>query len=353
VYEDLTYYFDTLYVLLFQMISTRSTPNIALIKYWGNRNDKLRLPAADSLSMTLDSPTIEVHAGPAEEISVTSFDANGTATVLEKKHAERFEKHLKLCNAYLGNAIRDSVQLEIRSHVPRSVGIASSAAVFSAIAKAYAASTNDPLSEEQISILARLGSGSAARSVLGGFVALENNESDEIDGAIARQIADENHWLLHDIILIPTQIEKQVGSSEGHAIAFTSPHYKKRILDIEKRQEECIDAILKRDFENLQRVSEEDCWDMHNVMSTSKPSLQYLSDETYRITDEIEELRDTEHLEVLYTMDAGPTVHCICTEGARSKVLAYAKEQKECQIIEAKVGGGAVLIEGQGACMKG
>lgn len=328
------------------MITTRSTPNIALIKYWGNRNDKLRLPAADSLSITLDSPTVEVTAGPADELEVISYDADGTVRELNDKQMSRFASHLSLCKRFLGPAaIPQSVRLEIRSNIPPAVGLASSAAVFSAIGKAYAAAAgNPPLTDEQVSILARLGSGSAARSVLGGFVALENNDSDEIDGAMARQIADENHWLLHDIVIVPSHDEKKVGSTEGHAIAFTSPHFKKRVSDVEKRQAECIDAILKKDFEKMQRMAEEDCWDMHNVMSTSKPSLQYLTDETYRITEEIEELRDSERLEVLYTMDAGPTVHLICTDAAKAKVLEYAKAQEGCTVYETKIGSGTQVL---------
>lgn len=329
------------------MIHTRSTPNIALIKYWGNRNDKLRLPAADSLSFTLDSPAVEVQAGPAEELEVISYNMDGSVRELHDNQVARFAKHLKLCKQYLGpEAIPQSVRLEIRSQIPPAVGLASSAAVFSAVGKAYAAAAgNPPLSDEQVSILARLGSGSAARSIMGGFVALENNDSDEIDGATARQIADENHWLLHDIVLVPSEEEKKVGSTEGHAIAFTSPHFKKRIADIgEYRYSECVDAILKKDFEKMQRMTEEDCWDMHNVMATSKPSLQYLTDETYRITEEIEGLREAENLEVLYTMDAGPTVHLICTDAARPKVLEYAKAQEGCTVFESKVGSGTVAL---------
>ena len=325
------------------MITTRSTPNIALIKYWGNRDDKLRLPAADSLSITLDGPTVEVKAGPSEELVIRSFNADGTERELEERHTKRFARHLALCKTYLGEGIPESVELEIHSNIPPSVGLASSAAVFSAVARAYAACTSD-LTYEQISILARMGSGSAARSIMGGFVALENNDSEEMDGAMARQIADENHWPLHDIVIMPTQEEKEVGSSEGHTIAFTSPHFKKRVADIPARQEQCIAGILEKDFEKIQEAAEADCWDMHNVMSTSKPSLQYLSDETYRITDEVEELRDSEHLEVLYTMDAGSTVHLICTEAAKPKILEFANAQKDCQIFEAKVGPGAQLL---------
>ena len=114
-----------------------STPNIALIKYWGNRNDELRLPAADSLSITLDGPTVEVSAESAESFSARSFEPDGSERTLTEQESSRLEKHFLLCKKYLDN-LPSSVSLEIRSHVPRGIGLASSAAVFSALAESYA-----------------------------------------------------------------------------------------------------------------------------------------------------------------------------------------------------------------------
>ncbi len=347
-------------------ITARSTPNIAFIKYWGNRNNDLRLPAADSLSMTLDTPSVEITIDHATMMSVRSFGADGTEKQLKEKDIARFARHLELTKTYLSqlalrpgsgqatrnpqsairNPIPGATSITVRSHIPSSIGLASSAAVFGCLAKAYAGLINDTiaLNDEQISVIARFGSGSAARSIYGGYAALIAGKGDEADSSHAVQIADENHWLLHDIILVPTQKEKDVGSTEGHALAWTSPYYKKRLQEIPRRQKECTDAILTKDFEKLQRVVEEDCWDMHNVMQSSTPSLKYLNDATYRITDAIEELRTSENLPVLYTMDAGPTVHLFCTDEARATVLAFAKEQKDCVIFEAKTGSGARIV---------
>ena len=321
------------------MIKVHSTPNIALIKYWGNRHDAYRLPAADSCSMTLDSPGVEVTVEHSPVFKLQSFLPDGTEKVLKEKDTVRIEEHLRLTKEFLAlrnlaDAIPESVSIVIRSAIPPAIGIASSDAVFAGLAKCYGAlvtgsvgalramplhtSGTLPLSEREISIIARLGSGSAARSIFGGFVSLANKqtsqqENDAIDSAYAEQIAPPSHWPLHDIIIVPTMEEKKVGSTEGHHMAHTSSLFPKRIEAITKRrQQECIDAILKKDFEALQSVTEEDCWDMHNVMQTQAPPLQYLNDETYRITEEIEDLRAQQHLPVLYTMDAGPTVHLFC-----------------------------------------
>ncbi len=332
-------------------VTATSTPNIAFIKYWGNRNNDLRLPAADSLSMTLDMPSVEITVDHADALSVQSFQPDGSEKQLKEKDIARFQQHLDLTKLYVSeiggeSAIPSSVSVVLRSHIPSSVGLASSAAVFACLAKAYAGLMKPAmdLSDEQISIIARFGSGSAARSIFGGYGALIAGDGNAMDASYGVQVADENHWLLHDIIIVPTQEEKKVGSTEGHALAWSSSQFKKRLGQMPKRQKECSDAIIGKDFEKLQRVVEEDCWDMHNVMQTSIPPLQYLNDETYRITEAIEELREREHLPVLYTMDAGPTVHLFCPDDAREKILAFANAQKGCRIFETKTGKGAMLL---------
>ena len=365
------------------MVIARSTPNIALIKYWGNRHDAFRLPAADSCSITLDSPGAEISVEHSPVFHLQSFLPDGTEKILKEKDTARIEEHLNLTKQFLStknlaDVIPESVSIVIRSAIPPAIGIASSAGVFAALAKCYAglisaASVGAPhpintasvgaqravplpdaihLTNRDISVIARLRSGSAARSIFGGFATLINKPDNlqpatcnTIDSAYAMQIAPETHWMLHDIILVPTMEEKKIGSTEGHHTAHTSPLFQKRIEAIAaRRQHICIDAILKKDFEALQQVVEEDCWDMHNVMQTQTPPLHYLNDETHRIVDEITDLREREHLPVLYTMDAGPTVHCICTEAALKAVQEFSHAQKDCRVFEAKIGHGATFI---------
>lgn len=331
-----------------------SAPNIALIKYWGNRNDELRLPAADSVSMTLNTPHVEVGVDHSEKLAVRSFEFDGREREMTMKHLLRFQKHLDLTKHYLshlglGDALPHSLAISIHSGIPPAIGLASSAAVFSCIAEAIAGlvkqKTRD-LTREEVSIIGRLGSGSAARSVYGGFVALVAGTGDDIDASKAELIAPAEHWTLHDIVIVPTIKEKEHGSTEGHSFAPTSPLFKQRVDDImNRRQKECIDAIRRRDFELLQKVAEEDSLDMHKVMKTSTPSLQYLSEDTYRIIDEVEVYRRMKHLPVLYTMDAGPTVHLICTEEAKDDVLHYAHSQEGCTVFVAKTGNGSHQME--------
>ena len=169
-------------------------------------------------------------------------------------------------------------------------------------------------------------------------------EGDAIGASYAKEIAPANHWKLRDIIIVPSHKEKETGSTEGHVLAHTSPLFEARLRAIPQRQKTCIEAIREKDFEKLARVSEEDCLDMHAVMASSTPALRYLSEETHRIIREIKELRAREHLAVLYTMDAGPTVHLICEESALPAVRGYASAQKDCTIFEAEIGKGSRVV---------
>jgi len=332
------------------MIHALSSPNIALIKYWGNRNDELRLPAANSLSMVLDTPTVKISVSPSEIFSVQSFKQDGSEAPQSEKSLTRLKKHWQLSKEFLrsihcSEGLPEDVSLEIHSGIPPAIGIASSAAVFSCLAEAYTALVKTKtLSREDVSILGRLGSGSGARNSFGGFVTLEN-KGDGIDGTVARQIANEDHWVLHDIILVPSQEEKKVGSTEGHALASTSPYFKERIAQIPRRMKECVDAIRTKDFEKLAVVSEEDALNMHHVMETQAPALHYLSSETHRIIKEINNLRKSDKLNVLYTMDAGPTVHLLCTEDSKKTIEDYAEAQKNCIIFKTKTGQSSRIIQ--------
>jgi diphosphomevalonate decarboxylase len=329
------------------MIRALSTPNIALIKYWGNRNDALRLPAADSLSITLGRPSVEVVVDKAETFAVKSFNVDGSEKMLSNKDIVRLKKHFVLVREYLqsigARGFPAAVSIEIRSQIPPSVGVASSAAVFSALGEAYAGFVSG-ISRRDVSVLARLGSGSASRSVYGGFVAMVAGHGDDMGTSYAEQIADEDHWQLHDVIIVPSHDEKKIGSTEGHALAQTSPLFEKRLREIPRRQRECIAAILNKDFEKLRLVSEEDCMDMHAVMQSSMPPLHYLSDETHRLVSAIKRLREQQRINVLYTMDAGPTVHLICDDAGLPLVRAFAAEQKGCTVFEAGVGSGSRLL---------
>lgn len=302
--------------------------------------------------MTLDTPSVDVTVDHADQLTIESFLVDGSKKELKEKDIARFEKVTNLTKNYLGtlgaaDALPLTLTLTLHSGIPPAIGLASSAAVFSAFAKAIAGLIKDQieLTDEQVSVIARLGSGSATRSIFGGYSTFVAGNGDGIGSGYGEQIADENHWLLHDIVIVPSVQEKKVGSTKGHASAHSSPHYAARVEAIRTRREpECIDAILTKDFEKLQQMAEEDALDMHHVMETQDPPLHYLNDVTHRIIGGIKELRSNQHLPVLFTMDAGPTVHLLCPDEAVEAIRTFAHAQEDCKIFEAKTGKGTHFV---------
>ncbi|HEY42475.1 MAG TPA: diphosphomevalonate decarboxylase [Anaerolineae bacterium] len=283
-----------------------ANPNIAFIKYWGNRDHALRIPCNGSISLTL---------GGLETQTTVTFDENLTSdhVFIDDRSASastsaRVSQHLDRIRLIAG--FKYCAKVESRSNFPVGAGIASSASAFAALTVAGTSAAGLSLQPIELSRIARLGSGSACRSIFGGFVEWHANETDE--DSYAEVLAPSNHWDLQDLIVIVNQEHKGVGSTEGHALADTSPLQNARVADAPRRLKECRRAILDRDFPSLASITELDSNLMHAVMLTSTPSLMYWYPETLQIMNEVTRWR-AEGYEVCYTIDAGPNVHCICT----------------------------------------
>jgi diphosphomevalonate decarboxylase len=199
------------------------------------------------------------------------------------------------------------------------------------------------LSKKELSRLARLGSGSACRSVPAGFVEWLKGENDESSYAIS--IASPEHWELVDCIAVVSEEHKPTGSSEGHQLADTSPLQERRIAGTEKRLEQCREAILRRDFEELAMVTELDSNLMHAVMQTSTPALLYWLPATVEIIHSIVQWR-AEGTPVFYTIDAGPNVHVFTLPGSASKITGQLEKiPGVIKVIEAHPGDKARLMD--------
>ena len=314
-----------------------SHPNIALIKYWGNLDNTLRIPANNSLSMTL---------GGLETRTTVSFDPDLDRDEIEidGREAEplaydRVVNHLDKIRALADIKTRSSVISH--NSFPAGTGIASSASGFAALTVAASSAAELSLSPKQLSILARHGSGSAARSVLGGFVELHSGPSS--DDSYAKQIASPDHWNLVDLIAVISSTPKEKGSTYGHTIASTSPMQAARVEDTPRRIELCRKAIIDRDFPALAQIVELDSNMMHAVMQTSTPPLLYIDAASIDVIKKIEVWR-REGLQVCYTLDAGPNVHCLCTHSSAPEVIERLMKIPEVlHIYQSGPGGGAVL----------
>jgi len=317
----------------------QAAPNIAFIKYWGNRDNALRLPSNGSISMNLD--------GLFTRTMVTFSASTRTDKLfLNKKpvHGPGLDRVTAMLDLVRGLAGLDQrAEVVSENNFPSGAGIASSASAFAALALASSKAAGLDLSERQLSRLARRGSGSASRSIPGGFVEWQVGADDE--DSIAFSIASSQHWRLVDCIAIVSSAHKKTGSTEGHAIAGTSPLQVARVTDTPRRLDLCRRAILDRDFDALASIVELDSDMMHAVMMTSAPALHYWQPASMTVMKAVQQWRG-ESLQACYTVDAGANVHVICPEKDASETAARLRKIAGVKdVLTARVGGPAKVIQ--------
>ncbi len=313
-------------------------PNIAFIKYWGNRDDALRLPANGSIAMNMAGletrTSVEFDLGLAED----EFILQGIRQAGIPQR--RVSDHLDQLRRRAGTSCK--ARVESGNNFPLGAGIASSASAFAALTLAAADALGLKLTERDLSILARRGSGSASRSIPDGFT--EWYAADEDERSYAESIATPDHWALVDWIAILNAGPKKVGSAEGNQIARTSPLQKARVADTPRRLEICRRAIHEKDFPSLTEILEEDTRLMHEVMRTSTPALTYLEPATLELMRMIPEWR-AGGLPVAFTIDAGPNVHCLCPEESSAEVERRLRGYPAVrQMLRARPGCGARIL---------
>ena len=313
-------------------------PNIAFIKYWGNRDSALRIPLNGSISMNLDALETRTTVRFDEFLSADRFILNGQAQA--GKPLQRVTTFMDVIRGLAYQQQFASVVSE--NNFPSGAGIASSASAFAALALAGSQAAGLNLPEKDLSRLARRGSGSAARSIPEGFVEWQAGYADE--DSFAYSIARPEYWNLVDVIAIVDPLEKATGSSEGHNLAATSPLNKLRQNGVDDRLAICREAILHQDFTAFAEVVEADSNWMHAVMRTSNPPLYYWRPFTEVILWQVVEWRKAGHA-VCATVDAGPNVHILALETETAWLKAELSQlQGVKDLILAKPGSGAVLV---------
>jgi len=312
-------------------------PNIAFIKYWGERDPYLHLPASGSISMNLDGLLTRTTVTFDPALNSDRLILNGEP--LAGDALRRVSAVLERVRQMAGSTC--FAEVVSVNNFPAGAGIASSASAFAALSLAASAAAGLELSPSQLSRLARLGSGSACRSVPAGFVEWRAGESDE--DSYAYSIAPPEHWDLTDCIALVSQAHKSVSSTQGHLLAETSPLHQARITRVAGLLHQCRQAILERDFESLAQVTELDCHLMHAVMMTSSPPLIYWQPATLSVMQAVIEWRKG-GIPVCYTIDAGPNVHVLCpSEYAAEVSKALSAIPGVTQVLIAHPGGAARL----------
>jgi diphosphomevalonate decarboxylase len=283
--------------------------NIALSKYWGKRNKELMLPQNGSISMTCDGlcTTTTVEFGDYKEDTIVINDEE------LQKEKEDIVKHLDLIREMAG--IKQKAKIVSESNFPIAAGLASSASGFAALTLAASTAAGLSLSEKELSILSRRGSGSASRSIAGGFVEWHRGEKEDGSDSYAESIVDKDYWPeFRMITTIVTEAKKKVSSRAGMAQTVeTCPFYEGWLKTVNDDLDEIREGIKKRDFSVVGLTAEENCLKMHATMMTTKPSIIYWFAPTMEIIQNVRLWRG-EGLECYFTIDAGPNVKVMCLE---------------------------------------
>jgi len=317
--------------------------NIALVKYWGKRDEELVLPKNSSISMTLDKLYTTTTVEFSEKLREDSLKIDGKKAT--EKELERVSKNLDLIRKEFGDQIY--ARVESKNNFPKSAGLASSASGFAALTLAATKALDLHLDKKELSIIARQGSGSASRSIAGGFVEFTKGSQQDGSDSFAKQFAPQDHWEeLRMVVVVLTTKEKKVGSSEGmDKTTSSSELYHCWLETIDKDLEKVKEAILEKNFHFLGKTAEMNALKMHSTMITTEPHLIYWEPETISIMKEVMQLRE-KGIGCYFTVDAGPQVKILCLEKNAKKIENHFSKFKGVkQTIICKTGGEAKLIE--------
>jgi len=317
--------------------TARAQPNIALVKYWGKRDSERNLLAVGSISITLDDLYTDMNVDLDGEFDHDGLSING----------EDSPDLLPRVAACLDNVLgpdRPRCRVSSRSNFPLAAGLASSASSFAALVVAASAAAGLNRTTAELAGLAGRASGSAARSLYGGFVELRN----DADHIVVNSILDREAWPLRVVAAVTEPGAKPIGSGEAMEISRrSSPFYSRWVEEQPMDLATARDAIAVRDFGKLASVAEHNCLKMHSVMWASRPPVVYWNSATLDCLQAVRELQ-SEGIAVFFTIDAGPQVKAVCLPDDEARVLETLAQIAGVQAVHTSaIGCGAELVSGE------
>ncbi|MDV3508877.1 diphosphomevalonate decarboxylase [Elizabethkingia anophelis] len=310
--------------------------NIALIKYWGKYENQI--PANPSISYTLNhcrtNTTMEFSEG--ENFSVQTFLAGNE----ELKFAERIEKYFKNIEQYLPWILKGKYVIRTENTFPHSSGIASSASGFGAIAKClmqldaiFSGNTSEEEALKKASFLARLGSGSACRSLYNGLVVWGNTK--EVEGSsdlyAVQYPNDEIHPVFknfNDWVLLIHEGEKSVSSTVGHGLMKTNPYAERRFQEAHENFAKLKNILKTGDLEGFIKLTEHEALTLHAMMMMSDPAFILMKTGTLEVINKIWDFRRITGLPLFFTLDAGANVHLLFPNDIESDKIKIFIQQE-------------------------
>ncbi|MDN3294892.1 diphosphomevalonate decarboxylase [Streptomyces ficellus] len=322
------------------VVTAVAYPNIALVKYWGKRDERLVLPCADSLSMTLDvfPTTTHVQLTPhAQDIVIVD------GVTAQGEMARRITSFLDLVRKRARS--KRCARVETRNTVPVGAGLASSASGFAALALAAATAYGLPTEPKELSRLARRGSGSAARSVFGGFVIWHAGSPDAPDPDRS-SYAEPLTSACTDLALVAVLVDtgpKPIPSREAmRRTVATSPLFPDWLMQTRHDMTVMRRALAQGDITTVGEIAERNALGMHETMAGAVPPVRYLTPASHRVLEEVCRLRD-QGVGAWATVDAGPNIKVLCSGGDAEQVAVRLRELSRRPAVVARSGPGAAL----------
>ena len=324
------------------MSTAIAEPNIALIKYWGKIDEALIIPATDSISLTLDGfPTTTTVTLTA----LTTDTATLNAAQLQPGEMKRITQVLDRIRSLSGSDVYAHV--ESLNTIPTAAGLASSASGFAALATAAAHAYGLRLDRIALSRLARLGSGSASRSLFDGMVRWHRGTDDASSHAAPLE------WQGPELSLVIATLNTQrkaVSSRAGMTrTTQTSPFYEGWVTSNQQLVERALGAVADGDVRLLGELTELSTMRMHASMLGAEPPIRYLTAQSFAVFDEVAKIR-SEGMTAYATADAGPNVKILtCREEADLVIERLRQTFTDTVFLTSGTGRGAYLVDGSDA----
>lgn len=301
-------------------IKAQAPSNIAFVKYWGRKDEVLRLPENGSISMNLSNliTTTEVEFGDFEKDSI---EINGVEESLENN---RGVKHLDRIRALA--KIDQKARVVTSNNFPTGTGLSSSASGFAALTLAASKAAGLDLSEKELSILARQGSGSACRSIPDGFVEWMDGDTSETSYGVS--VFSPDYFDIADVIAVVSTEKKFLATSEGQKSARSGIFFEKRLEGIPEKIKIVKKLIEEKNFSDFGDIVEREALEFHSILFTSNPPLFYWTPGTVAVMKYVQSLR-REGLECYFTINTGQDVHVISRKIDAEKVAEKLKELPE------------------------
>ena len=300
--------------------------NIAFIKYWGRKDEELRIPVNSSISMNLSNlstkTTVEFSSKLRQDMIFIDNNVNHEGKNRVIKHLDRIRKIAGL--SYKAKVVS-------LNSFPTSTGLSSSASGFAALTLATCSALGLKLTEKELSILARLGSGSACRSIPDGYVEWVAGNSSE--NSYAKTIFPASWWEIIDIVVVVSSLRKHISTSQGQKLATTSQFFPTRLDNIGKKIQKIKDYIRDKNFLEFGELIEAEALELHAIMLTSKPSLIYWLPQTLNLMRLVQSYRLKDKLPVYFTLNTGQDIHLICEKKTVTDLIRKLKTIKDIKNI--------------------